>query len=84
MTEEIEWEDPPDGIRGKLVSRRREVASALRANPGRWAIVYRAKTHAAAATFASLLRGGRDKSFGAGFDASVSDNVVYARYVGEA
>lgn len=83
MSEEMEWGDPPAETRASKTASWRAKAEVLRRNPGRWAIVHRAKAPLAAAEFASRLRLGKVKAFGLHFEASTDDTVIYARFVGE-
>lgn len=88
----IRWEEPTPGRhRGNLGvgrSRYEAVAAELRANPGRWALIYEAEGDSRAA-LATHIRMGQVQCFSpcGDFDA-VSRRIegverVYARYVGD-
>ena len=81
---EIEWREPPPRAQsGPKESKWADIATALRANPGKWALV-----HHGAASMAANIRAGRLADMAQGeFDAvsrMTADGKadIYARYVG--
>ena len=81
---EIEWREPPPQARpGPKGSKWTDIATALRANPGKWALV-----HHGAASVAANIRAGRLAGMSQGeFEAAsrmTADGKadIYARFVG--
>lgn len=89
QTEVIRWEEPPTE-HGNGRHKFQQIAEALRARPGEWAVVAEDRTPGSASGFAYRVRNGFGpfaprKSFEAKAvgPAMGSSSKVYARYVGE-
>jgi len=87
MMSGIEFVDAPPpspGAGNSLLHRQRvsEFVAALRDRPGEWAIYPYPSTEVSARAAASRISRGKVAAFGAGFQATASRGVVYARYIG--
>ena len=80
---EIEWQEPPRAWSGRKGSKWADIATTLRANPGKWALV-----HHGAASVAANIRDGRLTGMSQGeFEATSRKSAdgktdIYARFVG--
>lgn len=83
------WEEPPRSPRLEGMQRLRSIADELRANPGRWAVVYDGVTPQVASRRAGDIRIGSLGAFrpAGAFEATTRATAgqcrVYARYVNE-
>ena len=81
------WQDPPASKRGPRTTKHAEFAAAMRANPGRWALVGGPAKSGGSAT---LIRAGKLSAYApaGSFEAKVRSRPdgkfdIYARFGGE-
>ena len=81
---EIEWREPPPRAQsGPKGSKWTDIATALRANPGKWALVHHGSVSMAANIRAGRLTGMSQGEFEAVSRKSADGKTdIYARFVG--
>lgn len=88
MKVRLRWEEPPERESRARNSKYTAVVATLRANPGRWAVIFEGQRNSAA-SMTWQLRHGRASAFCPvgefEFDhrARGEDSKIYARFVGE-
>lgn len=91
---DITWEEPPPHAKrpgsGQKPGRYAKIATALRQNPGRWALIGKATSEKSAEGTANNIRRGKVKGFelpedsDASFDVAVDEFKIYVRYLEDA
>ncbi len=79
----ITWQDPPPAERGRTHRFAPDILAALRANPGRWALVIEGHTNSSVATHFRRRNPEYEVSVRSVRDTHPRRYDIYARYVGE-
>lgn len=84
MTKDLNWQEPPERKKGGAISKQDRIVGALRANPGRWALIHTAPNRQAAYAYSSWRKRGLSPAWTptGDFDVTVRGLQVYARYIG--